>query len=251
MSALEVFNFDGAQVRTVLIGDEPWFVLADVCSALSLSNPTVVAARVDPDALSQAEVIDAMGRPQVARVVNESGLYEVAIRSDKPEALRFRRWITSDVLPSIRRTGAYVVPESPEVAMARAVMQAQQIIASRDAAITELTPRAEAWDEMASAEGDYSVGDAAKVLVRAGVQTGPQRLFEQLAGLGWVFRGHDRRWRAYASAVDSGYLTEKLSPPRRDRVTDELIAVPPQVRVTARGLERLRVRLGVLKAVSA
>ncbi|MGV8913773.1 MAG: phage antirepressor KilAC domain-containing protein [Rhodoglobus sp.] len=120
------------------------------------------------------------------------------------------------------------------------------------AKVKELEPKADAWDAIASAEGDYSVGDAAKILARAGIPTGPTRLFAQLGELKWTFRGSDKAWRAYAERVEKGYLTEKPSfhyhPGSGERVVD-----PPQVRVTAKGLERLRLRLhvGSLKAVSA
>lgn len=118
-----------------------------------------------------------------------------------------------------------------------------------EAANAELTPRAEAWDELADAGTDYSVGDASKILQRAGVPTGPQRLFETLREFKWTFRGGDRRWRAYSSAISDGYLSERAMPPYLDHVTGDLVAAAPQVRVTARGLERLRVRLGVLTHV--
>ncbi|KAB1883658.1 hypothetical protein F6W70_13760 [Microbacterium maritypicum] len=116
----------------------------------------------------------------------------------------------------------------------------------RDQQVAELTPRAEAWDELASAEGDYSVADAAKILARAGVKTGPQRLFEQLAGIRWVHRAHDGKWRAYATAVDNGYLTEKPQSHHHPR-TGDLVLDAPQVRVTVRGIERLRQRLGTIE----
>jgi prophage antirepressor-like protein len=250
MSALERFDFGTHGVRVVMIDGEPWFVAVDVAAVLGYSATSAMTRTLDDDEKG-VRSLHTPGGLQDMVVISEPGVFSAIMRSRIPEAREFKRWVTHDVLPSIRQSGTYVAAETPEMLMARALIQAQDIVERRDTQIRELTPRAEAWDEMASAEGDYSVGDASKVLVRAGVQTGPQRLFEQLASLGWVFRGHDRRWRAYASAVDAGYLTEKLSPPRRDRVTDELIAVPPQVRVTARGLERLRVRLGVLKAVSA
>jgi prophage antirepressor-like protein len=221
MSALEVFRFDTVEVRTLVLDGEPWFVLADVCAALDLSNPTVTAARVDQDALSEAEVIDSMGRRQTARIVNESGLYEVAIRSNKPEALAFRRWITRELAATVEHRDALVA----EVAV--------------------LEPRAEAWDELASAEGDYSVADAAAMLNRAGIQTGRDRLFAKLADLRWIYRGEKGRWRPYASALDAGYMTERAQPPHRD-ADGELVPSPPQVRVTIRGVERLRVRLGSL-----
>lgn len=250
MSALAVFEFDGREVRTVTIDGEPWFVLADLCRVLGLSNASTYAARLAAigEVTRMYPITDAMGRQQQSTIVNEPGMYEVVIRSDKPEAIAFRRWISTDVLPSIRRTGSYAVPETPEQLMARALIQAQEIVARRDEQIAVLTPRAEAWDELASAEGDYSVADAAKILARAGVETGPQRLFEQLAALRWIFRGRDGKWRAYADSVDAGYLAERPQSHHHPR-TGELVIDPPQVRVTLRGTERLRVRLGVLSAV--
>ncbi|GAA3009335.1 phage antirepressor [Microbacterium aurantiacum] len=250
MSALAVFEFDGREVRTVTIDGEPWFVLADLCRVLGLSNASTYAARLAAigEVTRMYPITDAMGRQQQSTIVNEPGMYEVVIRSDKPEAIAFRRWISTDVLPSIRRTGSYAVPETPEQLMARALIQAQEIVARRDEQIAVLTPRAEAWDELASAEGDYSVADAAKILARAGVETGPQRLFEQLASLRWIFRGRDGKWRAYADSVAAGYLAERPQSHHHPR-TGELVIDPPQVRVTLRGTERLRVRLGVLSAV--
>lgn len=115
-----------------------------------------------------------------------------------------------------------------------------------EARVTELAPRADAWDELASAAGDYEVADAAKILARAGVETGRQRLFSQLEDLGWIFRGSSGKWKARQSAVDAGYLAEKPQSHHHPR-TGELVLDPPQVRVTVRGLERLRVRLGSLE----
>lgn len=247
MSALEIFNYGGADVRTVMVDGEPWFVLGDLTRALGLSQ--FRTERLDDDMIRNHAVEDRAGRSQMTTVVSEAGMYEVVIRSDKPEAAAFRRWVTSEVLPSIRRTGSYAV-ESPEQLMARAVLQAQELLARRDQQVAELTPRAEAWDELASAEGDYSVADAAKILARAGVKTGPQRLFDQLAGIRWIHRAHDGKWRTYASAVDNGYLTEKPQSHHHPR-TSELILDAPQVRVTVRGLERLRIRLGTIHAGAA
>jgi DNA-damage-inducible protein D len=120
------------------------------------------------------------------------------------------------------------------------------------AKVKELEPKADAWDAIVSAQGDYSVGDAAKILARAGIPTGPTRLFAQLADLKWTFRGGDKAWRAYADRVEKGYLAEKPAfhyhPASGERVVD-----PPQVRVTVKGLERLRLRMhvGALQAVGS
>ena len=107
MSDLKVFAYGEQQVRTVLVDEAPWWVLADVCKALGLTNPRAVAARLDEDEKNTVTLTDGIrGNPRV-NVVSESGLYAVILRSDKPEAKAFKRWVTHDVLPSIRQTGAY------------------------------------------------------------------------------------------------------------------------------------------------
>lgn len=127
------------------------------------------------------------------------------------------------------------VPQSFAEALELAAVQARQLEVAQ--------PKADAWDELASAEGDYAVADAAKILARAGIETGAQRLFGQLSDMGWIFRGPQGKWRAYQDKVDAGYLTELPQSHHHPR-TGELVLDPPQVRVTLRGLERLRVRLG-------
>ena len=108
---VQVWNYEGAEVRTVQIDGEPWFVLADICRALELSTPARVAERLEKDEVSQTHTIDRMGREQKTTIINESGLYTVILRSDKPQAKPFRKWVTSVVLPSIRKTGSYSVQQ--------------------------------------------------------------------------------------------------------------------------------------------
>lgn len=107
MNELKVFNYQDNEVRTVEINGEPWFVLKDVCAVLGLSTPARVAERLDSDEVSQTHLTDSLGREQETTIVSESGLYNVILRSDKPEAKPFRKWVTSEVLPSIRKTGGY------------------------------------------------------------------------------------------------------------------------------------------------
>ena len=115
MNDLKVFSYGEQQVRTVLVDDEPWWVLADVCKVLGQKNPRAVAARLDEDEKNTVTLTDGIrGNPRV-NVVNESGLYAVILRSDKPEAKAFKRWVTHEVLPSIRQTGAYAAPAQPPV----------------------------------------------------------------------------------------------------------------------------------------
>jgi phage antirepressor YoqD-like protein len=104
----------------------------------------------------------------------------------------------------------------------------------------ELEPAAEAWDVLASAEGDYSVGDAAKMLSRDPmITTGQNRLFQYMRDLGWIYR-RGEAWRAYQTQVDNGRLVERASEPYRHPTTGEWTLPPPQVRITAKGLMALR-----------
>ncbi|MBQ6163930.1 MAG: hypothetical protein IJK23_05600 [Clostridia bacterium] len=113
MNGLQVFTYAGTQVRAVEKDGEPWFVLKDVCDVLRISNSRNVVERLDEDEKG-VHLMDTPGGEQQMTIINESGLYNVILRSDKPEAKPFRKWVTSEVLPSIRRTGRYVIPESED-----------------------------------------------------------------------------------------------------------------------------------------
>jgi len=116
MNDLTIFNYGDREVRTVIKNGEPWWVLIDVCDICSLKNPSSVADRLDDDERAKFD----LGRSSVTggggqtNIINESGLYNVILRSDKPEAKKFKRWVTHDVLPSIRRTGSYSVKQPTE-----------------------------------------------------------------------------------------------------------------------------------------
>lgn len=108
MNKIKIWNFNNSEVRTTTINNEMWWVLADVCKILELTTPSRVAERLDKDEVSQTHIIDSLGRLQNTTIINESGLYSVILRSDKPQAKPFRKWVTSEVLPTIRKTGGYV-----------------------------------------------------------------------------------------------------------------------------------------------
>lgn len=159
MNKVTIFKYEENKlVRTMSINDEPWFVLKDVCDVLGLSTPARVAERLDSDEVSQAHLIDSVGRSQEMTIISESGLYNVILRSDKPEAKPFRKWVTAVVLPSIRKNGGYIAGQeelSPQELMAKALLVAQKTLTDRDARIKELTaqnqimqPKAEYFDEL-------------------------------------------------------------------------------------------------------
>lgn len=109
MSDLQIFNYNGNEVRTIQKDGEPWWVLKDVCNVLDIKNPTDVTKRLDADEVTRFNLGGLSGE---TNIINESGLYNVILRSDKPEAKPFRKWVTSEVLPSIRKTGGYQVPKT-------------------------------------------------------------------------------------------------------------------------------------------
>ncbi len=253
---LQSFEFQSQPVRVVVIDGEPWFVLADLCRVLGLTNPTMVANRLLADGLSHTEVTDSLGRSQQATVVDETNLYEVVLRSDKPEAINFRRWVTGEVLPEIRKTGTYgpvmptALPSRKE--LAQWVIDAEERVeveakarAEAEARAKELEAPAAAWTELADAAGDYEVADAAKVLSRdPHICIGRDRLFSFMSVEGWIYRGRNARWRAYQAQVDCGRLVEKVGTQFWHAGRGEYVAPEPTVRVTPKGLAELHKRLG-------
>ena len=190
-------NPEFGQIRAMRGEDgEPWFVIADLCKALDLSNPTMVANRLNEDDLSTTEVTDSLGRKQKANTTNEGGMYEVVFMSRKPEAHAFKRWVTHEVLPAIRRDGGYMVArdETPEQTMARAVLIAQRTIERQRAQLDEMRPKAFFADAVSQASTSVLVGVLAKLLKQNGYDTGQNRLFKTLCDEGFLI---GRRGRNY------------------------------------------------------
>lgn len=173
MSNIQIFNYQSNEVRTVKMDGEPWFVLKDVCNILNINNASDVFNRLDDDEKGVAQ-IDTLGGRQKMSTVNESGLYHVILRSDKPEAAPFRKWVTSEVLPSIRKNGGYIAGQeqlTPQELMAKALLVANKTLADREARISELTvqnnimaPKAEYFDELVDRNMLTSFRDTAKEL---------------------------------------------------------------------------------------
>ena len=195
MNDLQIFsNEDFGEVRTVLVDNEPMFCLADVCKALEISNPSKVAQRLDEDERTKLE----LGRAGDTNFVTESGLYAVILRSDKPNAKKFRKWVTSEVLPSIRKNGGYIAGQetlSDDELMAKALLVAQNKIAERDSIIAEknaqieqMKPKQIFADAVETSRTSILVGDLAKLICQNGVQIGQKRLFEWMRQNGYLMK---------------------------------------------------------------
>jgi anti-repressor protein len=253
MTEVARFEFNTLEVRTVVRDGDPWFVAKDVCSVLGIANPSDAVRSLDDDevALVPAALVTTDARPQdFLNLINEPGLYSLILRSRKPEAKAFKRWITHEVIPAIRRTGRYDADPDVTVAaigrreLAMMVIEAEDRAVAAELALADAAPKAEAWEHLASADGDYAVADAAKILSRHPLITvGRDRLFTLMGRDKWVYRREaDRRWTVYQYAVDRSWLTERASSHYHPR-TGELVLDAPQVRVTAKGLAELQRRL--------
>lgn len=190
-------------------------------------------------------------------VISESGLYSCILRSRKPEAKAFKRWVTREVLPSIRRHGGYLTDQKVEEALLNPdtiIELAQRLKNERARAEAEaararqLEAPAHSWNALAAPGGDYSVAAAAKVLSRdPAIEIGRDRLFKHMHKIGWIFRTTGRRahWEAYQDkAINTGRLTHKLGGGFINEKTGEWEQAQPTIRVTPKGLHELHKSLG-------
>lgn len=187
---IQVFNNEQfGNVRAMNLNDEPWFVAKDVCDVLGIKTNHL---REDGRGLDDDEVLSLPnweGRGSAPLIVSEAGFYKLVMRSRKPEAKAFQRWVTHEVLPAIRRTGGYMVAkqdETPEQIMARAVLVAQDTIERQKRQIDELKPKALFADAVAASDGTCLVGELAKMLKQNGVNIGQNRLFSWLRENGYL-----------------------------------------------------------------
>lgn len=196
------------QVRVVLQDGEPMFCLADVCRALEL-NTNGVRARLTDGVISTYPIADQLGRQQNANFVNEDGLYDVILDSRKPEAKQFRKWITSEVLPSIRKSGGYMVVkenETPEQLMARALKVAQETLQRKeqqlilqDQQLRIQAPKVEYHDKVMTSVSTYNTTQIAKEF-----GWGAVTLNKKLQDLGIQYKQHGQ-WLLYAKYQGKGY----------------------------------------------
>lgn len=217
---IQRFDFRGASLRTLTDeAGEPWFVLKDCMSILDLGNPTETVKMFDEDEFSTTEVIDSIGRRQQAYIISEPGLYRLVMRSRKPEAKEFQRWVTHEVLPQIRKTGGYIPTsesDSDEDIMARAVLVAQKTIdrknqqlQAKDAQIKMLEPKARFADAVAASDGTCLVGELAKMLRQNGMDIGQNRLFRLLQADGYLGKSGSNRNVPTQRAMDLGLFRIK------------------------------------------
>lgn len=211
MDNLQIFkNSEFGEVRTVTVNDEPMFCLIDICKALEMSNPTMVAQRLDEDERTKLD----LGRQGETNFITESGLYAVILRSDKPNARKFRKWVTSEVLPSIRKNGGYIAGQenmTDDELMAKALMVAQNKIAERDKQIERMKPKEIFADAVSASETSILVGDLAKLISQNGYKIGQKRLFEWLRTNNFLIKCGSSRNMPQQRFVEQGLFEIKES----------------------------------------
>lgn len=235
---LQVFNFNGMSLRAKLIDGEPWFILVDACKALELSSPHKVANSLDEDDRNTIPVIDSIGREQSTWAVNESGLYQIIFQSRKQEAKAFKKWVTSEVLPAIRKTGSYgatpVLPQSYEQALEK-LLETVRANNALEAKVKQDAPKVQYVDTFVHSGDLMTFRDLSNHL---GVKESQIR--EDLVARKWIYKHTNTRWsfkrlahvneyqwRAYAGFKKYFRLTAAPDAPRFGNEVRQTLKVTP------------------------
>lgn len=242
VSDLQVFQFpaDGRHIRTVLRDDDPWFVAADVCAVLDIANPRDAVRSLDPDESDDHGV--GTNDTLTVKVISEPGLYSLILRSRKPEAKAFKRWVIHEVLPALRRIGRYSVADVTRKDLALMVVKAEEererAEEERDEARAQLAwaaPKAEAYNAFMDSDGTFSMEQVAKMLHRES-GLGRNRLFRRLRELN-VLQDSNLPYQRYAQHFHVVANSFEHSDGRRQ--------VTYTTRVQASGVDFIRTKLGI------
>lgn len=189
MNEVQLFNFENHEVRSLLLNNDPWFIGKDVAETLGYTdtNQAIRKHVDDEDKLSRR--FDGSGQGREMVIINESGLYSLVLSSKLPSAKKFKRWVTSEVLPALRKTGQYQVKElSGQELMAKALIEAQSVLAAKDKQIEEMKPKVVFADAVATSHTSILVGELAKILKQNGIDMGQKRLFAWLREKGYLIK---------------------------------------------------------------
>lgn len=213
MNELQVFkNEQFGEIRVTEKDGQAMFCLTDVCKILDLNQPSRVVERLSKDGVTISKVIDSLGREQQANFINESNLYKVIFQSRKPEAEKFTEWVTGDVLPSIRKHGAYMTDNTIEKALtdpdfliklATSLKEEKQKRLETEKQIQEQKPKVEFADHVAVANNSMLVREVAKIISKQGIEIGEKRLYAKLRNWGWVFKNS---CESTQEAIKRGYM---------------------------------------------
>ena len=187
MNELQLFNFENNQVRTLLINDEPWFVGKDVAGALGYADAFgALKKHIDEDDKLVCQ-IDSAGQKRDATVINESGIYALVFSSKLQSAKRFKHWVTSEVLPTLRKTGSYATPQlTGEELMAKALIEANSVLARQAKQLEEQKPKVLFADSVIASKGSILIRELAKLIKQNGYDIGEKKLYRWLREKGYI-----------------------------------------------------------------
>lgn len=209
MNDLQIFsNEELGAVRTIKSEKDIWFAAKDVCYILDLANPTVALENLDEDERTKFN----LGRQGEANFINESGLYTLIIRSRKPEAKKFRKWVTSEVLPSIRKNGGYIAGQetlSEDELIQKALMVATRKLQERERQLEEQRPKVLFANSVETSETSILIGDLAKLIKQNGHDIGQNRLFHWLRQKNYLIKSGERRNMPTQMAMELGLFEVK------------------------------------------
>lgn len=247
MSAeVQQFTFNGSAFRALNDeSGESWFSGQDVCNILG-TGTNHLREYLDEDEITNIRNTDIAQNGGKAPVfISEPGLYKLIMRSRKPEAKEFQRWVTHEVLPSIRKHGAYMTQQTLDKALTSPdfLIQLATKLKEEQEKVKELEPKAQALDDFTNVEDRLLVRDAAKVLSNAGTPIKEKQLREWMADHNWIFKSGGS-WRATAEHCTAGHLVMVMSQKHGVKDDGTEFAFPPTVRITRKGLALLHKRLG-------
>lgn len=231
------FKFNTSAVRVINKDGEPWFVAKDIADVLRYSEASAMVRTLDSDETT-LHTMQTNGGPREITLINESGLFSAILKSRRPEAKTFKKWVTKEVLPSIRKHGAYIEGQendNQKLILAKALLAVESMLKSKNMQlevaeeyIDEAKPKVEFHDDVTQAYDSITVGEAAKIL-----GTGRNRFYAELRRKGWLNHHNE----PYQRAIDRGYLEAKLTQfnPDKEGLTESITPL-----VTGKGLTVLQ-----------
>lgn len=242
---IQTFSFHTSSLR--VLADEagdPWFVAKDVCDVLNYTNASkAISDHVDPEDKLNNESLSSLGQ-RGGWLVNESGLYSLVLSSKLPTAKEFKRWITREVLPSIRKHGVYMTQQTLDKALTSPDFLIQLVtkLKEEQEKVKALEQKAQALDAFTNVEDRLLVRDAAKVLSNAGTPITEKRLREWMSDNDWIYKTNGS-WHATARHCTAGHLVMVMSTKHGIKTDGTKFAFPPTVRITRKGLALLHKHL--------
>lgn len=227
---LQIFKKENLELRTVLINEEVWFVAQDICQVLEINNTSQALSRLDEDEKNTIILNEGIGNPEKS-IINESGLYSLVLSSKKPEAKHFKKWITSEVLPSIRKTGKYEIKpkELTRLEILQIALENEKKVLELQAINDEMKPKAEYFDALVDKNLLTNFRDTAKEF-----KINQNEFINFLLDKKFLYRDNKKQLKAYSKAIETGLMEYKEFINVHSKKTGLQILITPKGRETFR-----------------